>query len=206
MREKRERKEERKWEDRESAHEREREKRERGVASKSKEEEGMTLKVSDAICGKRICEKCFSGSERERADGARSAITQRTLRRTCSHIPPCTTSASHPRRCTSRSPTCSSLCTCRRLPLRPHITRCLCCSIWVIVHALHTWNDRHEDDHHDPPFPTPAHHLPNRTTRASKAHRAASPPNAKDPNEGAHHNIHEHQLLIRTTRNSTMNS
>ena len=39
----------------------------------------MTLKVSDAICGKRICEKCFSGSERERADGARSAITQRTL-------------------------------------------------------------------------------------------------------------------------------
>jgi len=52
--------------------------RERGVASKSKEEEGMTLKVSDAICGKRICEKCFNGSERERAVGARSAITQRT--------------------------------------------------------------------------------------------------------------------------------
>ena len=40
----------------------------------------MTLKVSDAICGKRICEKCFSGTEeRERADGARSAITQRTV-------------------------------------------------------------------------------------------------------------------------------
>ena len=42
----------------------------------------MTLKVSDAICGKRffkrICEKCFCGCERERADGARSAITQRT--------------------------------------------------------------------------------------------------------------------------------
>ena len=38
----------------------------------------MTLKVSDAICGKRICEKCFCESERERADGARSAITQRT--------------------------------------------------------------------------------------------------------------------------------
>ena len=54
-------------------------KRERGVASKSKEEEGIPLKVSDAICGKRICEKCISGSERERADGARSAITQRTL-------------------------------------------------------------------------------------------------------------------------------
>ena len=32
--------------------------RERGVGSKSKEEEGMALKVSDAICGKRICEKC----------------------------------------------------------------------------------------------------------------------------------------------------
>ena len=32
-------------------------KREKGVASTSKEEEGMTLKVSDAICGKRICEK-----------------------------------------------------------------------------------------------------------------------------------------------------
>ena len=63
---------------RERAPERER-KREKGVASKSKEEEGMTLKVSDVICGKRICEKCFYGSERERADGARSAITQRTL-------------------------------------------------------------------------------------------------------------------------------
>ena len=57
--------------------ERERE-RERGVASELTEEEGVTLKVSNAICGKRICEKCFSGSERERADGARSAITQRT--------------------------------------------------------------------------------------------------------------------------------
>ena len=73
----REREEERKWEDRESAHEREKE-RERGVASKSKEEEGMTLKVSDAICGKRICESAKAGA-RERADGARSAITQRTL-------------------------------------------------------------------------------------------------------------------------------
>ena len=62
---------------RERAREKERE-REKGVASKSKEEEGRTLKVSDAICGKRICEKCFSGSERERADSARSAITQRT--------------------------------------------------------------------------------------------------------------------------------
>ena len=40
--------------------------RERGVASKSMEEEGMPLKVSDAICGKRICEKCISGSERDR--------------------------------------------------------------------------------------------------------------------------------------------
>ena len=41
----------------------------------------MTLKVSDAFCGKRVCEKCFNESERERerADGARSAITQRTL-------------------------------------------------------------------------------------------------------------------------------
>ena len=74
-----EREVERKWVDRESAHERERErKREKGVASKSMEEEGMTLKVSDVICGKRICEKCFCGSEKERADGARSAITQRT--------------------------------------------------------------------------------------------------------------------------------
>ena len=63
---------------RERAREREKE-REKGVASKSKEEEGMTLKVSDAICGKRICEMCFSGSERERAVGALSAITQRTL-------------------------------------------------------------------------------------------------------------------------------
>ena len=62
---------------REHARERERE-RERGVASKSKEEEGMTLKVSDAICGKRICEKRICGSERERVVGARSAITQRT--------------------------------------------------------------------------------------------------------------------------------
>ena len=63
----------------ERARTKEREKeREKGVASKSKEEEGMTLKVSDAICGKRICEKCISGSERERADVARSAITQRT--------------------------------------------------------------------------------------------------------------------------------
>ena len=76
----REEEEERKWEDRESAHERERKReREKGVAIKSKEEEGMTLKVSDAICGKRICEKCFGESERERADGARSAITQRTV-------------------------------------------------------------------------------------------------------------------------------
>ena len=51
---------------RERASERER-KRERVVASKSKEEEGMTLKVSDAICGKRICEKCSVGArERER--------------------------------------------------------------------------------------------------------------------------------------------
>ena len=63
--------------DRENAYERER-KREKCVASTSKEEEGMALRVSDAICGKRICEKCYSGSERERADGARSAITQRT--------------------------------------------------------------------------------------------------------------------------------
>ena len=38
----------------------------------------MTLKVSNAICGKRICEKCFSGSERERAVGTRIAKTQRT--------------------------------------------------------------------------------------------------------------------------------
>ena len=38
----------------------------------------MALKVSDAICGKSFCEKCYSGSERERADGARSAITQLT--------------------------------------------------------------------------------------------------------------------------------
>ena len=52
-------------------------KREKGVASKSKEEEGMTLKVSDAICGKRICESALAGT-RERADGARRAITQRT--------------------------------------------------------------------------------------------------------------------------------
>ena len=47
--------------------------REKGVASKSKEEEGMTLKVSDAICGKRICEKCFSGTERERERMAHAA-------------------------------------------------------------------------------------------------------------------------------------
>jgi hypothetical protein len=74
----RERRREKMGRQRERAREREKE-REKGVASKSKEEEGMTLKVSDAICGKRICEKCFNGSERERADGARSAITQRTL-------------------------------------------------------------------------------------------------------------------------------
>ena len=59
---------------RERAREREKE-REKGVASKSKEEEGMMLKVSDAICGKRICESAKAGA---RADGARSAITQRT--------------------------------------------------------------------------------------------------------------------------------
>ena len=73
----RERKREKKRENgrTERARIREREKkREKGVASKSKEEEGMTLKVSDAICGKRICEKCFCKSERERADG-----TQRTV-------------------------------------------------------------------------------------------------------------------------------
>ena len=78
----RERKREKKREmvgQRERAREREREKeRESGVASKSMEEEGMPLKVSDAICGKRFCEKCSAGA-RERADGARSAITQRTL-------------------------------------------------------------------------------------------------------------------------------
>ena len=56
----------------ERARTRERE-REKGVASKSKEEEGMTLKVSDAICGKRICEKCFSGTERERERMAHAA-------------------------------------------------------------------------------------------------------------------------------------
>ena len=38
----------------------------------------MALKVSDAICGKRICESAKAGA-RERADGARSAITQRTV-------------------------------------------------------------------------------------------------------------------------------
>ena len=38
----------------------------------------MSLKVSDAICGKRICESA-SAVARERAVGARSAITQRTL-------------------------------------------------------------------------------------------------------------------------------
>ena len=52
----REREDERKWDDRERRR-RERE-REKDVASKSMEEEGGTLKVSDAICGKRICEKC----------------------------------------------------------------------------------------------------------------------------------------------------
>ena len=166
----------------------------------------MPLKVSDAICGKRICEKCFSGSERESgwrtqrnnstyaaavlAQTFRLARRQRPTRGDVLRAAPLVVALP------ARG---------RRLPLRPHITCCLCCSIWVIVHALHTRNDRHEDDRHDPPLPTPAHHLPNRTTRASKAHRAASPPNPKDPNEGAHHNIHEHQLLIRTTRNSTMN-
>ena len=38
----------------------------------------MALKVSDAICGKRICESAKAGA-RERADSALSAITQRTL-------------------------------------------------------------------------------------------------------------------------------
>ena len=42
------------------------------------EEEGMTLKVSDAIFVGRESVKSASVGARERADGARSAITQRT--------------------------------------------------------------------------------------------------------------------------------
>jgi len=166
----------------------------------------MTLKVSDAICGKRICEKYFCESERE--SGRRTQRNNSTY--TGAGVLARTFRLARRQRPTRgdvlrAAPLGGVLVVrVRRHPLCPQFTRCLWRCIWVIVHAPHTWNDRHEDDHHDPPFPTPAHHLPNRTTRASKAHRAASPPNAKDPNEGAHHNIHEHQLLIRTTRNSTM--
>ena len=74
----REREEERKWEDRESAHERERE-RERERCCEQVEGGGRN-DVEGERCDlwEENLRKVLNGSERERADGARSAITQRT--------------------------------------------------------------------------------------------------------------------------------
>ena len=80
-------------------------------------------------------------------------------------------------------------------PRRPHITRRLCRSMWVIIHRFHTRNDLCEDDRHDPRYHTAAHRVTNRATGASQAQRAGGcPPNAKDPDEGAHEE-HDDQLL-----------